>query len=274
VADPRNPLVSVIIPAYNVESVIGEAIESILTQTYQNIEVIIIDDRSKDGTWRIVQEYAAKDRRIRAYQNEANLGIGGNRAKGIELAKADYICWQDSDDISLPHRVHDQVMYLLDHPKVGVVGGFIQFFGGGEAESIRKYAEKDSELRAKIFRYNPVAQPASMFRKSCFTELGMYDERYKVAEDLDMLFRVGTTYEFANVQSVVLRYRQASTSLTRKNLKAMELTAIALRRKYAKHAAYHASIGDYIYNSIQYLSVFLIPPMLKMKLFMLLRNSK
>lgn len=268
------PLVSVIIPAYKAADVIGEAIQSILDQTYRNLEIIIIDDCSPDTTWDIIQSYAQKDTRIVAHKNAQNMGIGGNRAKGIELARSEFICWQDADDISTPDRIEKQVTYLQEHPKVGVVGGFIEFFGGSEPTSIRKYAEHDAQLRQTIFRYNPVAQPASMFRKECYTKLGVYDPALTVSEDLDMLFRVGTQYEFANVQSLVLHYRQVATSLTRKNLKKMELTTIKLRRKYAKDAAYHPTVIDYIFNVVQYVSVYLVPPTLKIKLFTMLRNSK
>lgn len=272
--ETKHPLVSVVLPAYRAAATIGPAIESILTQTYDHFELIIIDDCSPDKTWDLIETYSKKDRRIRAYRNEHNLGIGGNRARGIELAKGDFICWQDSDDISLPRRIELQVACLVANPNVGVVGGYIELFGEGMRPSIRKYAPDDQSLRKSVFRYNPVAQPASMFRKACYETLGTYDESYKVSEDLEMLLRVGTKYEFANVQEVVLKYRQDDNSLTRANLRAMELTAIRLRLKYSRTAAYHPSAVDYIYNILQLISVFIVPPKLKIALFNKFRNAK
>lgn len=270
----KKKLVSVIIPAYNAEAYIAEALDSILKQTYQNFEVIIIDDASVDRTLAIAKRYAAKDKRIRVYENESNKGVGANRTRGIELAKGEYICWQDADDISLPERLQSQVSYLDTHAEVGVVGGFIEFFDNTTTGPIRRYVETDDMLRKSIFRYNPVAQPASMFRAECFEKVGAYDERYKVSEDLEMLFRVGVHYKFANVQQVILKYRQSSTSLTRANLRRMEIVTLNLRKKYAKNPAYSFSLFDRIYNLIQRLTLTFMPTSMRMAVFRLIRGDK
>lgn len=270
----QKKLVSVIIPAYNAELYIAEAIDSILEQTYTNFEVIVIDDASTDKTVAIIKRYEKKDKRLRIYKNKKNMGIGANRSRGIELAKGEYICWQDADDVALPSRLQLQVNYLDTHSDVGVVGGFIKFFDENTDGPVRRYAETDGLLRRNIFRYNPVAQPASMFRKECFDKVGFYDETYKVSEDLDMLFRVGVHYKFANVQQVVLRYRQSITSLTRANLRSMELATLRLRRKYASHPAYHFSLFDRIFNLLQWLTMILMPSHVRMMLFRILRGDK
>lgn len=269
----RKNLVSVIIPAYNASSFLAESVESVLRQTYQSIECIIIDDYSSDDTWKIIKQYAAKDSRIRAYRNESNLGVGATRSRGITLAKGQFICWQDADDVSVVDRISQQLEYLISHPDVGIVGGWMEFFGEGTKPSVRRYAEEDTALRRNIFRYNPVAQPAAMVQRKCYDKVGLYDESYVVDEDLEMLFRLGTEYKFANVQDVVLRYRQSKNSLTRSKLRLMELTTIALRREYAKQKAYQANIGDYVYNVLQYMSIYFIPPKLKITIFNYLRNS-
>lgn len=272
-AKSEQNFVSVIIPAYNSAEVVGEAIESILGQTYSNFELIIIDDCSTDDTWAVVSEYKQRDGRIRAYKNDINLGIGGNRARGIELAKGRYICWQDADDISLPDRVELQARCLDDNPEVGVVGGFLEFFGKDTRPSVRKYAPKDVDLRRAIFRYNPIAQPASMFRKECYDKVGSYDPSYRFSEDLEMFFRVGAVYEFANVQRVVLKYRQDQKSLTHANLRKMEWATIKIRLQYANHPAYAPNWVDYAYNICQILTM-VIPSRLKVALFNHIRNSK
>lgn len=266
------PLVSVIIPAYKAAHTIGLAIESILGQTYQNLEVIIIDDRSPDTTWEVINKYAAQDKRIRPYQNDVNMGVGGNRARGIELAKGEFICWQDADDISMPDRIESQLQLLLDDPNIGVVGGYLEFFGEGVKPSIRKYAASDADLRKTIFRYNPVAQPASMFRKECFDKLGGYDPSLKLSEDLEMFFRVGTKYTFANIQKVAIKYRQDASSLTHANLRQMEWTTFKLRLRYARNKAYRPGIVDCIYNLIQFCSM-ILPSKTKVAIFNKLRNS-
>lgn len=270
----NNVRVSVIIPAYNAQEYIADAIESILTQTFEDIEIIIVDDASTDETARVALGYAAKDDRIRLYTNKVNLGIGANRTKGIKLAFGEYICWQDADDVSLPDRIDQQVKYLDTHLRVGIVGGFIQFFDENGNGPIREYSENDTDLRKTIFRYNPVAQPASMARRECYDEVGGYDGSLTTSEDLEMLFRIGSQYEFANVQNVVLRYRQSASSLTRANLKRMELVTLALRRRYAKSPSYHFTLVDALFNGVQYISLWIMPTGVRMWLFAIIRGDK
>lgn len=270
----NSALVSVVIPAYNAAKFLSASLESITNQTYDNLEIIIINDASTDDTSAVIREWVKKDRRIKSYDNEINLGIGATRTKGIQLSAGKYICWQDADDISLPNRVELQAKYLDEHINVGVVGGYMQFFDEKGDGQIRSYDESDRALRKTIFRYNPVAQPASMVRRECYEKVGYYDESYTVSEDLEMLLRIGTKYEFANVSQVILKYRQSSTSLTRANLKKMEQATLALRLKYVKSSAYDFSIFDAVFNGLQYLTLWIMPTGMRMFLFRLIRGDK
>jgi glycosyltransferase involved in cell wall biosynthesis len=267
------PAVTVLMPAYNAENYISEAIEGILVQTFRDFEFIICDDCSKDKTWQIIQDYVKKDNRIRAIQNENNLGIAGNRNKLLSLAQGDYIVWQDADDISMPKRLEVQYHFMELHPEVGIAGGWLQFFSEKGDGGIRKYAEDDKSLRSKIFRYSPVAQPAAIVRKKCLDEAGWYDLKYPPSEDLEMSFRIGKKHQFANIPQVLIRYRENLTSATFTKLKTMELNAIEIRWKYARMSYYSMTFTDKIYNWLQFISVYFIPPKLKIRLFNLLRNT-
>lgn len=266
-------LVSVIVPVYNSEKYLVEAVNSITGQTYNDLEIIIIDDKSTDNSLAMANKLAATDSRIKVVANEKNLGIGGNRALGIQLARGEYICWQDADDISLSDRVMLQSAYLDSHPEVGVVGGFITFFDEKGDGVTRTYKEHDAELRKTIFRYNPIAQPAAMFRKTVYDTVGGYDESYKVSEDLEMLFRAGESYEFANVQQVVLRYRQSDSSLTASKMYEMERVALMIRRKYKDSPAYNFTLIDWIFNAVQRMTMFM-PASLRKSLFRIVRGDK
>lgn len=269
-----NPQVSVIMPAYNVEKYIVEAIESILEQSFKDFEFIIIDDCSTDSTWEIIQRYAKQDDRISAVKNEQNLGIAGNRNKGLSLAHGKYIVWQDSDDISLPQRIEKQYLFMESHSEVGIIGGFLQFFSDdGHSSGIRKYCENDMDLRKKIFRYSPVAQPASMIRKQCLDEIGEYNLKYPPAEDIDMSFRIGMKYKFANLQEIVLKYREHPNSATFTRLKKIELSTMEIRKKYSNGAGYRMTLLDIVYNILQFISIFIIPPRVKIWLFDKIRNN-
>lgn len=269
-----NPKVSVITPAYNAEKYISESVDSILNQTFNDFEIIVIDDCSTDKTWDIIQEYAVRDNRIVAVKNDENLGIAGNRNKGLGLARGKYIAWQDADDISLPTRIQKQFDFLESHPEVGIVGGFLQFFSDdGRSSGIRKYCENDADLRKKIFRYSPVAQPASMIRKQCLDEAGKYNLKYPPAEDIDMSFRIGMKYKFANLQEIVLKYREHPNSATFTRLKKIELSTMEIRKKYSRGFNYRPTLLDVIYNMLQFVSIFIVPPRVKIWLFDKIRNN-
>lgn len=270
----QNPKVSVLIPAYKAAPFIGEAIESILKQSFTDFELIVADDDSPDATWEIITHYADKDPRIVAVRNERNLGIAGNRNKLISLARGEFVMWQDADDISMPERMARQVAYMDSHPSVGIVGGYLQFFDEKGLGSIRHYAPDDVSLRANIFRYSPVAQPAAMLRKSAVLEAGEYDLRYPPADDLEMSFRIGRRYQFANLQEIVVQYRETASGATYTRLRRMELLTLEIRRKYSKDTAYRMTLLDKLYNVIHWASVYTIPPKMKIRLFNWLRNSR
>ncbi len=267
------PLVSVIIPVYNAARYLDEAIKSILEQTYRNLELIIVDDCSTDGSYKVALAYVAADPRVRVFKNKSNQGISGNRNRGIGLARGTYIAWQDADDISLPNRVERQVALMESRPEVGICGGYLQFFQDSKPGGVRRYAPDDATLRRHIFRFSPVAQPAAIIRRECFERVGLYNTELVAAEDLDMSFRIGVYYKFANLTEVVLRYREHPGSSTARTLRTMELNTIRIRRQYAALPAYKFTRADAGYNALQSLSIYLIPPKLKTWLFNALRNS-
>lgn len=266
------PLVSVVIPAYNAEKYLKDAVDSIQRQSYSAIELIIIEDCSTDNTLEVARNIEKMDRRVRVVENIHNMGVSANRRRGVELSRGEYICWQDADDISLPDRIAHQVNFLETHPEVGVVGGFITFFDETGERATRTYAENDSSLRETIFRYNPVAQPASMMRRSSVEMVGNFSSKYRLAEDLEMLFRIGEKYKFGNVQEIVLKYRQSPQSLTAANLRKMECAALEIKESYRMSSAYHYTRFDALYNFGQKASLYM-PKWLRMKIFSLIRGD-
>ena len=112
----HKPLVSVLIPVYNTEKYIKESLDSIISQTYTNLEIIVVDDASTDSTYSILSTYT--DPRLKLYRNKTNLYIAENRNKAISYATGKYIVWQDADDISLPIRVETLVSFMEEHPEI------------------------------------------------------------------------------------------------------------------------------------------------------------
>jgi len=269
------PLVSVVMPAYNSEKYIGESIESILNQTYKNFEFIIINDASTDKTLKIIKEYAKKDKRIKIIENKKNLGNYGARNVGIFNSKGEFVAQQDADDISMRDRLKKQLKIFEKNPEVGVVGAFVELFNEKTKKiiSIRKYSTKDKELRKNIFYFSPIAQGVSMLRKEVFIKTGGYNGRYKVSEDLDLWFRVGTYYKFSNVPEILLKYRIHEESITNKKRKLVEKNANRIRRQNWDNQAYHFGLKEFLYNFLHFISIYTIPSKFKIWLFIKLRDK-
>jgi glycosyltransferase involved in cell wall biosynthesis len=279
--------VSVIMPTLNVEQYVAEAIESVLDQTFINFEFNILDGGSKDNTIKIVNMYLKKDSRIKFYSFD-NLGLIDTRQKGILLSRGKYIAWQDADDISYKDRLELQYECLKENPEVGAVGGYLDFYCDKIKKiiSMRKYYSDDYNLRKRIFLFCPVAQPVAMIRKEAIEKVGNYNKKFLeqiglddergFPEDLEMWFKIGLKYKFANIDKPLLRYRLNSTnSITNSHLRRMELATIRVRMWYGgQNIGYRMSLLDKLYCLAMYLSIYLIPSKIKIRLFNYFRNSK
>ena len=125
-----NPLVSVILLTYNRADMLPRAIDSILAQTYKNWELIIINDGSTDGTSKVMNEYALKDKRIKTFENDGNKKIVYSRNRGLSEAKGKYIAWVDDDDIAEPNKLERQVAFMEKHKDITISGTDISLING------------------------------------------------------------------------------------------------------------------------------------------------
>lgn len=203
----NHPLVSVIMPVHNGERYLSEAIESILNQTYKNIEFIILNDGSTDATASILSHYEAKER-INVHQFEKNRGIIEVLNEGISLAKGKYIARMDADDISLSTRFEKQVEFLENHPNHALVGCKIELvFGGRKPSGIYPQLYSSSEkLRISSLFYCPFSHPTIMMRTSIAQELG-YRSSYIKTEDYELWNRLLQHHLAANLEERLLFYR-------------------------------------------------------------------
>lgn len=268
----KNPFVSVVMPVYNSERYIAEAIESILNQTYKNFEFIIIEDGSTDRSVEIIKRYAKKDKRIRLIRNKENLRICKTLNKGIKLSKGEYIARMDSDDISYPLRLEKQVKFMEENKEVSVLGGWIKIIDiiNGE-EYVRRYSGKDSQLKKDIFFFSPFAHPVVMIRKDSLRVL-KYDSDYPNSQDLDLWFKLGERGKFSNIQEVLLDYRIHEKSATGSKQRRMELYANKIRWENCKNPHYHFGFKALIYNVLHRISIYLVPCKIKLWLFERLRR--
>lgn len=267
--------ISVLMPAYNAERYIALAIESILNQTFKDFEFIIVDDGSTDNTPSIIQDFAKKDKRIVPVRHKENLEICRALNTGIELARGKYIARMDADDWSYPNRLEKQYKFMEKHPEVGISGGSMEIINkNGKQIGIRRYNLTDVEIRKKIFRYSPFSHPLIIIRKNILDKTGFYNPNLVYAEDYDLYFRIGKFAKFDNLDNILLKYRMLKENSTSKRLREMELKTLAIRKKAVREYGYKMSLVDKIYLILQYSSILIIPPKIKIWLFNFLRNNE
>lgn len=270
----KQPCVSVLMPAYNAQKYIGEAIESILNQTYKNIELIVVDDASTENTWDVVCKYASKDKRMVIHRNEKNLKLSKTLNTCIMLSTGEYLARMDADDISLPQRISSQVAFLEENHDVGVVGATIEIIDSkGRPIGKREYHTSDKDIRAHIFKYSPFAHPVIMMRKDILITSGLYNDHYNPAEDYELYFRMGAISKFGNLRETGLKYRVVDKSMTTGSMQRMELKTIEIRKKFSKNSHYRFTYFDHIYNMLHLASIYLLPAKARLYIFNLLRNS-
>jgi glycosyltransferase involved in cell wall biosynthesis len=197
------PKISVILPAYNAEKYLGEAIESILNQSFKDFEFLIFNDGSTDTTKEIIDGY--NDKRIIAYHSDINKGYVHWLNEGIKQAKGKYIARMDADDISFTERFQLQFDYMETHPEIGLCGSQIEIIGSGE---LVKKPLTDNEIRWWFFIGNPIAHPVVMIRKEVLSHYQLfYKNELKPAEDYEMWCRMSHNTKITNLQNILLKYR-------------------------------------------------------------------
>ena len=238
-----SPTISVVMPTYNANRFVRTAVESILAQTFEDFEFIIVDDCSTDGSSEILQHYAERDRRIRVLTNARNLDFVRSRNRGIAEARGVFIANMDSDDIALPTRLAEQCAFMKANPAVGVCGAAVIVIDENDRElGIRRYRADDRDLRARLFLFNPFAQPVTMIRNDVLDDTGPYNPEHILADDLDLWFRIGIRYRLANLQTPLLKYRVHRGSATGQRLTEMHRAAARVRAIARREYGYRPSV--------------------------------
>lgn len=212
----KTPKVSVLTPIYNTNPEhLQEMIESILNQTFKDFEFLILNDSPENKEIeKIVLKYAKKDKRIKYSKNTKNIGITPSRNKLIKMAKGEYLAVFDHDDISVPTRLEKEVKYLDENPYVGIVSGWLQYFGCDD--NIWKTPELDTDIKVMLCNDCYVAHTASMIRKSVLTYNKIeYEEFYTPAEDYCLWARLMEVTHFYNIQEVLVKYRWMNNNTSR-----------------------------------------------------------
>lgn len=231
------PTVSVIIPTYNRARMVGRAIRSVLNQTYQDFEIIVVDDGSTDDTEGVVRGF--NDDRIRYMRHDENKGAAAARNTGIKAALGEYVAFQDSDDEWLPEKLEKQVRVLQNAPaEVGVVYSDVWRIRGNR----RKY------WRSPVMG---IGIQTAVIRRQCFDKVGVFDERFLRLIDADLLIGLSKYYCFHRIDEPLVNYYATPGSICIDN-EALVRAIDLIQEKHAGHidkperllASYQYQIGN------------------------------
>ncbi|MCF8463889.1 MAG: glycosyltransferase family 2 protein [Flavobacteriales bacterium] len=235
-------LVTVLLPAYNAEKYVSEAIKSILQQSYTKFELLIINDGSTDRTKEIILSF--NDARITYVENEKNLGLIATLNKGIELIGTKYILRADADDICLPTRIEKQVRFMELNPEIGICGSWFDNFGSYEGAGAR-YAAEHQQIRFKQLYQIHISHGTSIIRSAVLKEHQIqFDPQFPHAEDYDIFDRLGNVTRLSNLQEVLYLVRSHGNKVSNLFSNKQEESSTNVKLRIFKTIGMQVSVAD------------------------------
>lgn len=251
------PLVSVLIPAYNSEQYIHACLESIIQQTYPNLEIIVVDDCSTDQTLKVAKEVLrASSRPSKCLKTQINHGGGGEPVFnwGLSYCKGKYVAKMDADDLMHPQRIEYQVEFLQKNQNIFLVGSDLELINEeGKTIGYRKHPITYDEIKRNFYLRSPVANPSIMFRNK---PISFYKSKYKIANDYYTFFKlISENKKIANIPKYLLKYRIHQNSALRNNIKENWLINLEIKREIANHPKLKPS---FLHRSLVAMQTFII----------------
>jgi len=264
------PLVSVLMPVYNAAAYVEEAIRSVLTQTYDDFELLVFDDGSTDGSIELIR--AIEDTRIRLFESPQNLGYVVHLNEGLRLAQGVYIARMDADDIALPERFAKQVALLNSEPNVVLCGTSYEIFGSRSEVVI--VSQTDRAIRAWMLFENALAHPTVMFRKSVIEEHKLrYGPEYMPAEDYKLWYDFSKIGQLRNLPEVLLKYRAHPNQISASQYKLQVQKATTIRLLQLTDKGFHLTEDEKkLYSLITGDSEYLLNTFDLRKIMILMQN--
>lgn len=257
------PLVSVVIPLYNTEKYIEVALESIINQTYKNIEIVVSNDGSTDKSIDLVRKY--KDKRIKIVNSKKNYGISSALNKGVLASKGKYIAIMDSDDWSYPDRISKQVQLMENNPNVVLSSGDMDMCDGDlQFKSTRRYPLTNSEIRKVLLKYDPIVHAASIWRRDAMLKTNLYPLYVKnTCHDYCVIFEISKYGDFQNIPESLIKCRIRDDSITGNKTRQTQLFSTYFQIKAIVEQGFTPTFSDKLFIFARTLSAFLLPPKLQ-----------
>ena len=211
------PKVSIILPTYNRAHLLGRAMQSVINQTYQDFELIVVDDGSKDDTKDLALRFVSK--KIKYIRNRENMGVSAARNIGIKLALGEYISFQDSDDVWVPDKLEKQIRFLeTAQPEVGIVHAGRYIFDNNKKIywPPDRLHPKEGDVFGRLIRTNFMSAPISLNKKECFSKAGLFNENLRALEDWELFIRFSRYFHFGYINEPLMEVYKQPDSLMKK----------------------------------------------------------
>jgi glycosyltransferase involved in cell wall biosynthesis len=221
--------VSVLIGAYDSGATLQRAIDAILAQTVTDLELIVVDDGSRDDSADIARAAAAADPRVRLLSMGRNVGIARSLNAGVEAAAAPFVAVQDADDHSDPRRLERQLAVLEGDPGVAVVGVRMHETDEAGAALAPRTAFAAGDVGAVLMRFNPIPNTSAMFRRDAVLQAGGYDPRYRYAMEYDLWLRLAESWRVVTIDEALATRVMGSANVAARAERAQTLEAIEIR---------------------------------------------
>ncbi len=245
-----------------------------MKQTYENFELIIVDDASFDKSWEIIQDYAKTDKRIRILRNQRNYGVSRTVKRAIKETLGKFLARMDADDIAHPNRLRKQVAHLLNNPQTVAVGSQC-FIIDSHGDSIGKknFPISSQEISHFIFRFSPLQQPTLMInRHKLPAEFEFYLDGLDTAEEIELIFKLLQYGEVENLPFYLLKYRIHSANTSFKNIRRTFYLTLLSRIKAVIFYEKRPSLVDILINVCQLIFVTFLPREINLKLYRYFRK--
>lgn len=234
-------------PVYNGERFLGEAIDSILNQTFRNFVFVIIDDASTDRTAAIIEKYAHSDNRIQHLKNNNNYGAAKSRNIGLDLSRTELIAFMDADDVAVPTRFEKQINFFKTHPEVGLCGSWFTYIG--KKNKVIDHNEHHDKIKVDFLSHCPIQLSTVMLCKSSLDDL-RFDENMIVAEDYSFFSQLIAKTKFHNIQESLIFYRWHEENISHTEGEKFEALDFKVRARQLEHLEITATNPDlkhYVY---------------------------
>lgn len=253
-------LISVVMPVYNAEKFLSQAIKSVLDQTYKNFEFIIVDDYSIDSSYQICQKNQKNDPRIKLSKNNANMGVGYSLNYAISKSQGQYIARMDSDDMMDPMRLEKQINYLKSNKKIVCVGSWMKEIDeNNQVIDYRVTPLHHEQIYEKMFYEMAIQNPTLMINRNLIPESFEWCKTDGILDDLDLLFKLLLFGKFGNVGEYLMLYRIHDNNLSLKNIRATFNEALNIRLNAITQYGYRPTLRAKVISFFEQLVIKIMP---------------